>query len=431
MGLFDFFRGKTEKRGYTEMKQLNQLTDIYGVSINEHTALRISAVYAAVNIISEAIARVPLEVRQMTSTGDKRRPDHTINRLISFKPNGKQTSFVWRQATQGQVLLKGNGYAYIERNGGASPVAIHFLRSEEVYPIRINQDTMEEEVTYNIPKFGITALPQDMLWIPAFAVNDYEAQSPIRYAATMLGGAYAAMDFNSASYKKGGFFKGVLTILGRISSADKTPAQRAKEISEQFDAQYSNGGTPVLYDGSTYTPINMSHRDLQFIEYMRYSVEDIARIFNVPLSKLKNLDRAIQSNMESQMLEFATDTMQPWFSKWENELTDKLLTEEERMNGLHIAFDEKALTRGDTAARSEYYNKLFYLSALSPNDIRRAEGLEDREGGDQYFSGVNLLTQEQVKLQTEKMEMEIEQGNVQGSFAPANSDKNMNDGTKL
>lgn len=255
MGLFDFFRGKTEQRGFTDFKQLDQLKDVYGISINEHTALRVSAVYSAVNVISEAIARVPLEVRQMTPSGDTPRPDHPVNKLISHRPNSKQTSFVWRQATQGQVLLRGNGFSYVQRNGGGVPVAIHFLREEEVTVQRVNQDSLDEEVIYIIPKFGITALPQDMLWIPAFALNDYYAVSPIRYASIMLEGAYAAMQYNAGSYKNGGFFKGILTILGKIGSENKTPAQRAKEISSQFDATYRDNGTPVLYDGTTYTPI--------------------------------------------------------------------------------------------------------------------------------------------------------------------------------
>jgi HK97 family phage portal protein len=272
-----------------------------------------------------------------------------------------------------------------------------------------------------VPKFGMTVLPENMIWLPALALNDYEAQSPISYAATMLGGAYAAIEFNASSYKKGGFFKGVLTILGKIGSENKTPAQRAAEISRQFDATYIDGNTPVLYDGSTYTPINMSQRDLQFIEYMRYTVEDIARLYNVPLSKLKNIEGTVQSNMESQQLEFSTDTMQPWYEKWENELSDKLLTTVERAQGYHIAFNEKMLTAGDTAARADYYTKLFYLSSMNPNEIRRAEGYPDRDGGDQYFSGVNLFTQEQVALATEKMQKEID-----GAIMPATQRPNPN-----
>jgi len=406
-GLFAGTKISSDAQTQVAIKYIDQLKSVYGIGINEHTALRISAVYAAVNIISETLGRVPMQVRQRTSKGDTLRQEHPVNRLLTQKPNSKQTATVWKQAIQGQVLLRGNGYSYIERNGTGSPIALHYLRSEEVNIVRINQDMIDEYIVYNVPKLGQNVLPEDMIWIPAFAIDDYQALSPIKYAAKMLEGAYSAMAFNADVYKKGGFFKGILTILGKIGIGEKTPAQRAAEIGSQFDMNSADGTTPVLYDGSTYTPMNMNQRDLDFVNYMRYSVEDIARIFNVPLSKLKNLDRAIQSNMESQQLEFATDTMQPWFEKWEQECNDKLLTQVERDNGLHISFEDKALLRGDTAARADYYNKLFYLSALSPNDIRRAEGLEDREGGDEYFSGVNLYTQKQVALQTEKMEKEL------------------------
>lgn len=410
MGIFSGLFGVShtnDPQSQVSVRFIEQLQSVYGVNINENTALRISAVYAAVNIISETIGRVPLEVRQRTSDGDELRDDHPVNHLLSIKPNLKQTAMTWKQAVQGQALLRGNGYSYVQRMGTGMPVAIHYLKAEEVNVQVLNRNQPDEYVMYNIPKYGDTVLPSDMLWIPAFSVNDYEAVSPIRYASKMLEGAYAAMNYNADAYKKGGFFKGILTIMGKIGSVDKTPAKRAKEISSQFDDMYKEGDTPVLYDGSTYQSINMSHRDLEFIDYMRYSVEDIARVFNVPLSKLKNLDRAIQSNMESQQLEFATDTMQPWFEKWEQECTLKLLTEAERANGYHIAFQEKALLKGDTSARAEYYNKLFYLSALSPNDIRKLEGFNAREGGDEYFSGVNLHTQEQVKISTDKMKEEL------------------------
>lgn len=407
-GLFGGIKTSSDAQTQIAVKYIDQLQSVYGIGINEHTALRISAVYSAINIISETIGRIPMEVRQMTGKGDTLRIDHPVNRLITQRPNSKQTATVWKQAVQGQVLLRGNGYTYIERNGTGSPVALHYLKSEEVNIVRINQDQRDEYIMYSVPKLGENVLPQDMIWIPAFAIDDYQGLSPIRYAAKMLEGAYSAMAYNADVYKKGGFFKGILTILGKIGVGDKTPAQRAKEVGAQFDDMYQDGSTPVIYDGSTYTPMNMNQRDLDFINYMRYSVEDIARVFNVPLSKLKNLDRAIQSNMESQQLEFATDTMQPWFEKWEQECTEKLLTQVERDNGIHISFQDKALLRGDTSARADYYNKLFYLSALSPNDIRRSEGLEDREGGDEYFSGVNLYTQKQVALQTEKMEKELE-----------------------
>lgn len=412
MGLFDGLFGGTkyssDPNTQVTVKYIDQLQSVYGISINDHTALRISAVYAAVNIISETLGRVPMQVRQKTSSGDILRSDHPVNRLITARPNKKQTATVWKQAVQGQALLRGNGYAYIERNNAGSPIALHYLKAEEVNIVKLNEGMMDEYIMYNVPKLGSNVIPEDMIWIPAFALDDYQGLSPIRYAAKMLEGAYSAMAFNADVYKKGGFFKGILTILGKIGVGDKTPAQRAKEVGEQFDSMYQDGSTPVIYDGSTYTPMNMNQRDLDFINYMRYTVEDIARVFNVPLSKLKSLERAIQSNMESQQLEFATDTMQPWFEKWEQECTEKLLTQTERDNGLHISFEDKALLRGDTAARADYYNKLFYLSALSPNDIRRAEGLEDRDGGDEYFSGVNLYTQKQVALQTEKMEKELD-----------------------
>ena len=104
----------------------------------------------------------------------------------------------------------------------------------------------------------------------------------------------------------------------------------------------------------------------------------------------------------------------------ENELTDKLLTKREIERGYHIAFQEMSLLRGDTNARAEYYNKLYYLGAMSSNDIRKSEGMLARIGGDEYVTAVNLYTQEQVELNTEKTKKEIE---LMGKEAPQNTEE--------
>jgi len=149
--------------------------------------------------------------------------------------------------------------------------------------------------------------------------------------------------------------------------------------------------TPVLEDGMDWIPVTMSNRDAQYIESRKFNVEDIARIFRVPPHKIGHLEKSTNNNIEHQGLEFVTDTMMPWLVRWEQSITRDLLTVAERRR-YFAEFLVDGIMRGDSAARASYYNSMWTMGAMNPNEIRTKENMNPRddEGGNEYVKPLNM-----------------------------------------
>jgi len=144
------------------------------------------------------------------------------------------------------------------------------------------------------------------------------------------------------------------------------------------------GKTPLLEEGLEFVPLSMSPADTKLHEQYKGVIEEIARLYRVPLHLIGVLDKSSFNNIEKQSLEFVMYTLRPWVKRWESELNRKLFTDREQ-DRYFIRFNIDSLLRGDSKARAEYFRSLYMMGVLSPNEIREILKLNPIEGGDEYL----------------------------------------------
>lgn len=365
-----------------------------GVEVDEESALRAVAVFACVDVIASALASLPLPVyRQLQPRGKERALNHYAYNMLHTKPNPEQTSFVWRHVSMAHILLWGNCYSEIEFNSSGMPVALWPLPPWRVTPRRTNlqgdlSNRRAGDLFYQVKlNNGLLNLPAfNVLHIKGLSTDGVSGKSRIQEAREAVGLTLAAEEF-------GGRFFGQGANVGAVVSHPKVLTKQAHDnIEGSLNRQYAGLGTShrimLLEEGMKYEKAGIPPDDAQFLETRKFQKGDIATLFRVPPHLIGDLEKATFSNIEQQSLDFLIHTMRPWLVNWEQEINDKILR-----NGSNFfaEFLAEGFLRGDSTARSDYYQKMFYIGAMSPNDIREKENLNPVEGGDDYYVQINMM----------------------------------------
>lgn len=362
-----------------------------GVPVDEFSAMTYAAVWAAVSLISSQVASLPLILYKRTSNGGKeskeRFTSHQTYRLLHDEPNPEMSSMVMRETLMAHCLTWGNGYAEIERDQLGRPIALWPLLPNQVQPYRDNSLRLRYLVrTPGAPDIEIPAA--DMLHVPGLGFDGLKGYSVVHMARESLGLGLAAQKFGATFFGNGSTFGGVLT-------HPKTLVDPAlKNLKESVDSRHAGVERAhrflILEEGMTYQKLGIDPNSAQFLETRQFEISEVARWFNIPPHKLRDLMRATFSNIEQQAIEFVVDTLTPWLVRWEQELNRKLISRSER----NIQFVEhlvEGLLRGDSMARSEFYSKMFGIGALSINEIRSRENLNPiGTEGDVYWVPMNM-----------------------------------------
>ncbi len=367
-----------------------------GKNVNERSAMQMTAVYACVRILSEAIAGLPLHLYRYTDSGSKDKAvDNPLYFLLHDEPNPEMTSFVFRETLMTHLLLWGNAYAQIIRNGKGSVMALYPLM-----PNRMEVDRDESgRIVYrynrykdeaNAKKEGAVELsPEDVLHIPGLGFDGLVGYSPIAMARNAIGMAIACEEFGSKFFANGASPSGVLEHPGIL----KDPAK----VRDSWNAAYGGSSNAhkvaVLEEGLKYVPISISPNEAQFLETRKFQLNEIARIFRVPPHMVGDLDKSSFSNIEQQSLEFVKYTLDPWVVRWEQCLSRSLLAGDEKKT-LFFKFNVDGLLRGDYQSRMNGYAVGRQNGWMSANDIRELENMDRipaEEGGDLYLINGNML----------------------------------------
>jgi len=354
------------------------LPNATGVPVNEYTALNYAAVWAAIRSISSALASLPLTtIRYLNSGGKQRDPQHPLYQMLHLEPNAEMSSFTFREVLTAHVLLWGNGYAEIERNGTGNPVALWPLTPERVTPIRRGS-----ALTYRVinPNGSETLIdPSDMLHLRGLGYDGVSGYSVIHHARESVGLGLATERFGGTFFGNGSTFGGILSHPGTLTE----PAR--KNLQTSLAARHQGVDRAhrfvILEEGLKYEKLGIPPDDAQFLETRKFQVTEIARWFNIPPHKIGDLERSTFSNIEQQTVDFYTTTLLPWLTVWEMELERKLLAPMERRL-ISIEFVHEGLLRGDSAARGAFYQAMSSVGAITPNEIRDREGLPPLPGGD-------------------------------------------------
>ncbi|WCE45847.1 phage portal protein [Winkia neuii] len=366
-----------------------------GRPVTERSAMQMTAVYSCVRILAEAIAGLPLHVYQQSSDGAKVKAlDHPLYRLLHDEPNPEMTSFVFRETLMTHLLLWGNAFAQVIRNGRDEVIGLYPLMPNRMTVGRDEAGRLyyEYQRMWNEPtgRFEtVTLAARDVLHIPGLGFDGLVGYSPIAMAKNAIGLAQATEDYGASFFANGAAPGGVLEHPGTI----KDPARVRESWQATFGGARNGNKIAVLEEGMKYTPISVSPEQAQFLETRKFQINEIARIFRIPPHMIGDLEKSSFSNIEQQSLEFVKYTLDPWVIRWEQAITKTLLSPCEKP-GVYVKFNVEGLLRGDYQSRMEGYAVARQNGWMSANDIRELENLDKipaEAGGDLYLVNGNML----------------------------------------
>ena len=229
-----------------------------------------------------------------------------------------------------------------------------------------------------------------MIHILNFSYDGITGISTLQHAKNTLG-----LATDSEAHAEG-FFKGGANLAGIIKVQSSLTPKQKQDIREVWQSTFSPiTGTPngiaVLEGNMDFQPITVNPSDAQLLETRQFNVIDICRFFGVSPVKAFDLSKSSYSTVEATQLAFLTDTLAPLLEKIELEFERKLYKPSER-NSIDVRFDTSVLLRADKASLANYYNTLFQIGVITPNEIRKALDLEAIENGDHTFVQVNIQT---------------------------------------
>lgn len=361
------------------------------------TAMKISAVSACVEIISNAVGMLPVFL--MDGASKRRLEDHPLGLVLWERANEAMSPFVFFRLMECQRLLRGNAYAWIYRSGYGEPVELLPLPPSSCEPV-IEPGTGKLWYLASEPRSGQAYKldPADILHYKAYSPDGIKGVSVLQRAQQTLQTAAAVQSYEQALYENGGRPGGILktdTDLGdTVTLEDGTVVHPKEVIRRDWEKIHAGAGNSfrvaVLDHGMTYQPIAMSNSDAQFVENKAVTIADIARFFSVPLYKLGEGKMSYSSN-EQNNIEFCVNTIQPIITQMEFEETSKLLTLSDRRRGLEVRHNMMALLRGDSESRMNRFRTMREIGAMSVNEIRALEDMPETTGGDDPYASLNYV----------------------------------------
>ena len=358
-----------------------------GISVDEETALKISAVYACVKVISETVASLPLNLLKEETNGDTcKAKQHPLHGVLHDAPNHEMSSFTFREMLMTNLLLWGNAYALIKRDRSGHVT--------ELYPLKAKNMTVERNAggqivyKYTTDLSVKTYTARQVFHIPAFSFDGVVGVSPITYARESMGLALATEEFGARFFGNGAKPGGVLEHPGVV----KDPERLRDSWNKVYQGTKNSHKVAVLEEGMKYHEIGMSPEDSQFLETRQFQLNEICRIFRVPPHMIGDLTRSTFSNIEHQSIDFVVHTIRPWLVRWEQAIQRSCLGEDERT--IYFAkFKVDGLLRGDFASRMTGYATARQNGWLSANEIRELEDMNKipaDKGGDDYLVNGNM-----------------------------------------
>ena len=365
-----------------------------GKRVTDRTALQHIVVYACVRVLSEAIAQLPLHVYKYNDSGKERVPQHPLYFLLHDQPNPEMTSFVFRETLMSHLLIYGNAYAQIIRNGRGDVLGLYPLMPDKV---RVDRDQRNrlvyiysryDEANPNLKEQGdIVLYADEVLHIPGLGFDGLVGYSPIAMAKNAIGLSIATEEYGAKFFANGATPGGILEYPGTVKDPDRVRDSWNKGFSGRNSHKVA-----ILEEGMKYTPISISPNEAQFLETRKFQIDEIARIFRVPPHMVGDLEKSSFSNIEQQSLEFVKYTLEPWLMRWEQSINRALLSANEKST-YFVKFNVDGLLRGDYQSRMNGYATARQNGWMSANDIRELENLDlipEEDGGDLYLINGNM-----------------------------------------
>lgn len=365
---------------------------------NRQKAMNISAVYRAVEIISDSIAILPIHVKMLDDKNCKSiNHNHPVEYIFKNEVGDNITRYQLIKLLLQSVMLKGNGFAYIQRVNN-TPFSIKYLEPTDV-SIHYNKQSRDlYYIATNITSKKIE--PCDMIHLVKNSYDGVNGVSVLSYANRSIALAQSAENGALSFYSNGCNLAGILTVQGQLTEKQK------QDIRSSWGQAYGNGGQglAVLQGNMTYAPVQLSASDSQMLETRNYNVVDIARFFGISPVLLGDYTHSSYSTIEATQQQFLLHTLQPYICMIEEEFTRKLLKPSEREANMTINLDETALLRTDKTAMATYYTQMLNSGVMCVNEVRRELGMGDIEGGDKHIIAYTKIEDNTINKDTVKNE---------------------------
>ena len=359
-----------------------------GKNVNERTAMQTTAVYACVRILSETIASLPLHTYKYTEDGKEKDYTHQLYHLLHDEPNNEMTSFVFRETLMSHLLLYGNAYAQIIRDGRGRVLSLYPLLPDKM---RVDRGANKEiyYIYFSDNDGQIMLRKEDVLHIPGLGFDGLIGYSPIAMTKNAVGLAIAAEEYGSKFFSNGANPGGVLEHPGVL----KDPGKVRESWNSVYGGSSNSNRVAVLEEGLSFKSISIPPEQAQFLETRKFQVNEICRIFRVHPHMVADLEKSSFSNIEQQSLDFVVNTVRPWLVRWEQAIGQKLLLPNEKSKTF-VNFNVDGLLRGDFQSRMTGYSIARQNGWMSADDIRELENMNKLPkgmGGDKYLVNGNML----------------------------------------
>lgn len=354
-----------------------------GVTVNEETAMRVTAVSACVRLIAETIAALPLHT--FVGSGPTREQiQRPQDEHIWGDPNSEMTRVEFWEMVLASELSNGNAFINTPRTRAGS---IGEMWPIEPRAVRVNRTKSGEKV-FEI-QGDRTRTVDEILHIPAFRLAGQDrGMSPIGQAREGIGVALAAERMAARFYGKGSVLSGIIEVEKDLSGKQQVVDAYAHNWNRMHQGVDNSFNIAVLDNNGKFKPTTLPPEDLQFMEARKFQVVEICRMYRVPPHMVADVERSTSwgTGLEQQQIAFLTYTLLPWIRRNEQAISKFLLPVRDR----YAMFNLSGLLRADSQARGQFYREGRTGGWLSINDVRRLEDMPPVDEGDEYLQPLNM-----------------------------------------
>jgi|SRR5476649_875939 len=357
-----------------------------GEYVSPSTAEALPAVLNAVAVISEQIASMPCYLYRVKNThGREAREwlaDHPVDNLLNEHPNECQTPYQFKRTLMRHCLLNGNAYAVIQWGRDGLPKSLHPYPPYAVVPKRLDEHRYAYTITEPYSGQVKTYLQEEILHLRYATDDGFLSRSPITICRETLGLGLAQQRHGASIMKDGMMASGIVTTGEWF---DSVKGKKAMDALDRYKGARNAGKTPILEGGMKYEKLGMSNQDVEWLASRRFTIDDIARMFNISPIFLQEYSNSTYSNFSEASRAFLTMTMRPWLSNFEQQLKAALLVASNVPGTRYqVEFDTADLLRANPQERFLSYETAIKSGVFCPNEAREREGMPPRDGGDEF-----------------------------------------------
>ena len=360
-----------------------------GETVDETTCLTYSAVWNAIVLIAGTIGSLPLHLMQQQGKTKQIAGDDKLYYVMHDQWNPFMTAMAGRECSMAHILTWGNSYAEIVRDGSGNVIRLWPIPPNRVlrYEVRDNGRLWYE---INLPDGNVWMPRERILHIPGLGFDGFVGYSPIAMARKSIGLGMAMETFGSRFFSTGMNPSAVITHPNSFKDV--------KAVREAMSEVYSGLGNThrllLLEEAMNFQQIGIKPEESQFLESRNFQIPEIARWFNLPPHKLKDLTRSSFNNIESEQISFVTDSILPWLIRLEQNYHMQLLTQSQReREKLYFKHVVEGLLRANAKDRADFYKVMIGSTVMTPNEVRALEDMNpsDNPLADELFVMVNMV----------------------------------------